>query len=713
MPTRHTLKAPDVPSCPPGDDRLTRKWLFEADAAHDFGDMGRVKKIVKRESLIAGLTEPVSETLSSKCAAMIQSKLSELFIPLTCQPDMYHENSILHMLYPDHTSTTEFPPKTNVDNFISLRVNYGDLTALVKYVDALPAATNPKRTYVSDISLLSEDLLCKALLDKRKEPIIKTIATELDRSSYAAESPPCVKRYAPPLETQLLSQHDGTLHPNTFDRIDYVDESRLRWVWKDKFGIINVRDMIRTKSERLENLSMMVIGFCNALYASNPSGFEADLTSIFEECVKQLEELYGVPRQLLANPKLYATFLVTFKALGDTLQLKLATHTSSVFLSNDRIACMMAARGFKLPTIRTSKSSSPSKEQADRIITLYNFRKYDNPALTESISAHIVKTYANTLLLYDAIWEATSTYLHFYTSTIDGIRNLHIWMCVDLIAHFTGQCANITSVTVPKEHRIYARPHRACKAETKIYNLEYATMRSLVKLLEYIKMVFQIIDQVLLREGAHITVKNEVYTEHLNYGAQLSWSTLVNIYRSKFEAYLPHPDSVFVNTPADNIVTYASSNVASLRMIVQTLHQWTFGFNASTNGMGFFRLPKEDMTFADIMKFIDGQTLSFQELQLFGEPLQKYCKYLLRLSKVKRSTEPIVIGGRTYTAGLGDAHIVIEELEGIEEHMQGFIERYSKFTSDRTHFSGGMRSMMNNSFRTPHATATTDRKSVV
>lgn len=416
-----------APGCYDSSDQptaYTRSRISAADAPHDFLDESRIKEIIEKSEASEGytLTDKQKDIFKK-----FRENVIDLIKPIRdcgINLEITDENKLMEAFYgEDHLA----PPGTQILSHPSFNNKFPlipppppppklyNVRFQYKYHELPQLATVMKNKlfsgyqYVLDHTALREnEFFCDHISSPGGiPPLLETIGKSYDRVEPIRESDKsCREKVVNPftpgttLPRTVLTKENGELF--YFDSISIVNENTLKWNKGTHEGNINIREMISQKSHLPEQLSAIIIQLC-LIINTNPTitidnsqfhDFKEKLNKFFKDAYH-----FAPPDQsedgvtAAANIRDYALGLMEFKRIGDLLQVKLAyIKRNAVFVSNDRMAVLMAAVGYKIPAIRTYAF------RKERYISLYNVPSSEG--IAKALNEQLIANYKSSLELY-------------------------------------------------------------------------------------------------------------------------------------------------------------------------------------------------------------------------------------------------------------------------------------------------------------------------
>uniref|UniRef100_A0A6C0CRW1 Uncharacterized protein n=1 Tax=viral metagenome TaxID=1070528 RepID=A0A6C0CRW1_9ZZZZ len=612
----------ETPRC----DAITyRQLLGKGDTLHDFCDRDRI-----RDKLNYGIQQGfiLPTTNTNAAAVTICTKVNSLLSIDTCGIESYDENYLLKFFYgekPKSISASEESIQINYypnvpNQHLEYQIPYTEVPSFIKKINALSSAK-----YVMDYTYLSP-FLCGFG--------INTIGKAYDRTT-TNEGDECNKKVSI-ASRSVLKKEDGELF--FFDEIyTTTDDMTLEWSAFGITGIIDIHKMMEIKSRAgLENLTTAIIAFhqstqpitSDILYASN---------DIIKYC-------YGLDIQSFTeNINLYLLALTDLKRIGDLLQVKLAKLLEQTFVSNDRMAILLATIGYNHPSIRTSKTPSDN-DRSDRIIALYNFNKSEMEKKLEVYNQVAIEDY--------------NTYVNQYLRTINVyIKDSKMQF---FIKNLNDQCQQILGVlsTYPLNPSITKSdilvPITPGQRIPRHYNPKWLNREIIIKrglfvYVKYITVVLKVLFDIssVKFTTAFIWEFNQINIEILPSNDKLS--KIRQLFNNNM---IPHPNTLFKTITDDNIQL-------SLRNL-----------NTFVNSLSGF------------LDNIDEVTKIMQDnlpMPLFGEPIEYYKNITLKLFKdLKPINLAVNIENQSYQIGLSsNPEKTIEGIIDLEKYFTELVNRYN------------------------------------
>jgi hypothetical protein len=402
-----------------------RKYLGYHDTMHDFLNEQRVKTYVGNEKLARDVIDKIESIFNMDFKCDIGNDEDSILVSVfgNKSTDIPFEKAVQEDLSIITNNTQLTPPyygKDSVQNKKefqenSILVEYEKLPEIVRWIDNLIVdESGISKQYVLDYTQISEDSVCNLGSSGRtpEKIVLKTIASKYDRNTDYKDSD-CIqatgyamkpneiqsesirvdeKKYFEPLDkSTVLTKEQGELHELTYLQIE--NENEMTWFHEmtDSRGVIRIQNLTSKEldSKRKKNLNLFVNQIVEVMKRApvqkaqkGKSRRKEVYKKIQGEYDALIEYLYGLNRDsFVTNKNAYIRCLTDFKKIGDLLLVKMARLNNAVFVSNDRVTCVMAAIGYNVPTIRTSlvqqeKTEDSPREKAHRLLTLYNFRHF-------------------------------------------------------------------------------------------------------------------------------------------------------------------------------------------------------------------------------------------------------------------------------------------------------------------------------------------------
>jgi hypothetical protein len=370
---------PYQPGCYSADmmpSKETRKRLLKADAFHDLTDRGRLKNILQvswAERLGVSVTNEQVEYVKDFFYNIINRYHHDINICDLMNPtgqEIKDEDKIITAFYGSSVSYL-FPPIPPNPNDINNTyppltdhkvVRFTNESGLRAWLDYMKTTLFPDKRYVLDHTAISEGTLCDVIPNiSGAAPILDTIGKAYDRSTILPPNTSCKEKieYELAAPYSVLTKRDGELL--SFDTIYILNTNQLGWQWNGREGVININYMASVDRDIPENLSAIVIDLgmdilkaAQEQVATAAAFLRALNPGFIYKVNRYIIEAYGFSREIVDNNlDAYALGLMEFKRMGDLLQVKLAGIHKAVFVSNDRVAILMAAIGYKIPALRT------------------------------------------------------------------------------------------------------------------------------------------------------------------------------------------------------------------------------------------------------------------------------------------------------------------------------------------------------------------------
>lgn len=606
----------------------TRIRLLKADSYHDYADKSRIIDILtkwsKKKKIV--LDDDEKQRVYNYIVSILNSYIT--LLPDECGIISNDENRMIESFYGKDIDGYDFNPDTPFDiNVINNTYPpiYPPLNNKVvsfqgiylqKWVLYMYTILFPNKQYILDHTALSQNVLCSEMKGSYP-PILETIAKAYDRASalpstYYQEqgSSPMIgvkKTIGDCSEikdnsiSSILTKDNGELL--FFNQIDILNEHQLQWTLPSNItGIIDIERLdVLGSQEDPENLSAFVLDIAYRYLGIN---------TLFVQGISEfIEYAYGFSLATVGNdPSLYSQGLMEFKRMGDLLQVKLAQAYNAVFISNDRMAVLMAAIGYKIPAMRT---------YVHREGSVYNYKmSVYNAPLDASMSAttmeayrvKMMEEYTNTLRFYTDIM---NVYNENIKPSLQIIKNTFS----DIITGLRGFYDSIVNVPIlididtDLEYIVDSNgnPIRAKKLTLNHLNMDALFNRAIYIILKYLLIINQlIIDRIPLVAGL----------------------TDISKLRDFFkEQRIPQPNTIFKYVSKENI----QSSIETIYTLMRYIH------DNLVRGSS----PKE------LLKVIIDVIKSYN-FSLFGDNLKTYIVSIQRI--IDTSVTRYYING--YTIGM-------------------------------------------------------------
>lgn len=517
--------------------RETRQRLLKADSYHDYADKSRIIDILTKWSKKKKIV--LDDEAKQKAYDYIVSILNSYITVVSneCGIVSNNENHMIESFYgTDSIDGYEFNPDTpfniNIINnsyppiyppFNNKVVSFQGIH-LQKWVLYMYTVLFPNKQYVLDHTALSQNVLCSEMKGYYP-PILETIAKAYDRASVLPSTYYQEQGSSPRIGVRktldgcseikedafpsILTKKNGELL--FFEQIDILNEHQLQWTLPSNItGIIDIERLdVLGSQEDPENLSAFVLDIAYRYLGIN---------TLFVQGINEfIEYAYGFSLAIVDNdPYLYSQGLMEFKRMGDLLQVKLAQAYNAVFVSNDRMAVLMAAIGYKIPAMRT---------YVHREGSIYNYKMsvYNTP-LDESVAAaameayrvKMMEEYTNTIRFY---MDIINVYNENIKPSLQIIKNTFN----DIITGLRGFYNSIVNVPIlididtDLEYILDSNgnPIRANKLTLNHLNMDALINRAIYVILKYLLILNQlIIDRIpLVTELTDISKLRDFFKE--------------------------------------------------------------------------------------------------------------------------------------------------------------------------------------------------------
>lgn len=347
-----------------------------ADRLHDFTDKERMPSTANKQNIVKYIQKLLIDLLNDKIKEIknIRSRtFAETVSNLTEDKivENYYENinnkgstiqtidelynkPITEFLYSNTNSITDSRPLIFPKN-------------LFKYAPQwLHSLYGGRKSFMMDVTLLTEKDICTGIQSSQNNLILKSIATEYDRNVENKTILNCSSVYSPDQGTTLLTKTENELLG--FDSIHYINDKKLEWKMKDEKGIIHIDNLTSIKmagsKKDADDSSMslpLFLTFIEKLL--NTYVQDSNKKNNFKILDAKIKQLYGLSFEKFGEDyDRYVLCLTDLKSMGDLLQVKMAQLSNSIFVSNDRVTCLMSSICYNNPTIRTRKTKPSGRD---------------------------------------------------------------------------------------------------------------------------------------------------------------------------------------------------------------------------------------------------------------------------------------------------------------------------------------------------------------
>lgn len=234
---------------------------------------------------------------------------------------------------------------------------------------------------VSDYTIIPKDIICNIEIENTKGKFIISQSTEIDRLKQYDENQPCTKKIYVDI---YLTKDDGFLFELDSVRVSHTDKKGQLQYTINKFDInssIVISGAIGSKNEKELH---KIYGKYKTLFKSliKELDISQPLSNVIDDITELIRIKYGLDYKKFEKDneiykQEYVNCLLDIKRLGDILQVKTAQVLNKPFISNDRIAIVMAA-SLGCKCIRTEKINLDKSEnsiQKSANLWFYNFDK--------------------------------------------------------------------------------------------------------------------------------------------------------------------------------------------------------------------------------------------------------------------------------------------------------------------------------------------------